>query len=184
MLLVICYLQSIGFIPSLQCPHFLNLHGIDVDPYQKQHHGIGGFNTIFVSSAIVHQYGIWKILEKFEHVPTSFLLSGFYTFWGYHFPLGGVTASIRGIDNYMFGSCMFRNSKNWRMSIEDPFQTHDSHSPHDLGYSMDVEGQDKVMRELKIAAVIMKKMLTSNELFFNCKIYNTFKQTMTKKEVN
>lgn len=35
----------------------------------------------------------------------------------------------------------WHNGKRWRLSVEDPFETIESHRPHDLGQVMTIDGQ-------------------------------------------
>lgn len=167
MVLVIFYLQCIGFVPCLQCPNFLKLHGVEPDVKKNRWHGIDGLNTAYVSSLIVQQRAIWKTPDKFLGVPTSFLLSGFFTFYASHFSYQSTAVSIR-LGKCILQKTVFQSARLWRMCIEDPFETHDSHCPHDLGTHLSQRGQAIVLNELKNAAEQMSTMFASNTVILAC----------------
>ena len=164
--LVIFYLQCIDFIPNLQCPQLMEAHGMVPDP-QDRWSTIDGLKTVFVSSAIVKQKDLWKPNETFATSSVSWLLMGFFNFYAQQFPFESAAVSIR------HGKCViqksvFRSARLWRMCIEDPFETHDSHAPHDLGTPLTMEGQFKINEYLTEAAESMTRMLDKCETITDC----------------
>jgi len=120
-----------------------------------------------VTSLIVQQRAIWKTPKRFLGIPVSFLLSGFFTFYAYHFPYQSTAASIR-LGRCMLQKTVFQSARLWRMCIEDPFETHDSNCPHDLGIHLSLTGQAIVLNELKNAAEQMSTMFANNTVILAC----------------
>lgn len=179
MVLVIFYLQCIGFVPCLQCPIFLKRHGIVPDPTRNRWHGIDGLNTVFVSSLMVQQRAIWETPPKFSDVPSCFLLYGFWNFYANYFPFQSTAVSIR-LGKCMLQKTVFQSARLWRLCIEDPFETHDSHCPHDLGTHLSQRGQEIVMNELKDVTSLMSRMLASNTTISSCfKTYFNSKESLS-----
>ena len=160
MILVIFYLQCIGFLPTLQCPKFMEAHGERYDPKNRMH-TVNGLRTIFLTSDIVLKHDIWKQPEHFKTTPVSGLLAGFFLFYARHFPQETTAVSIR-LGNLTLQKTVFKSSRLWRLVVEDPFETHDSSYPHDLGVPLSDVGQVKVTSALQEAANKMEKM------YINC----------------
>ena len=157
-ILVIFYLQCIDFLPILQCPKFMKAHEEHFDKNNRLHF-VNGLNTHFVTSLKVEQTGIWKVPDRFAETPVSVLLAGFFMFYAHHFPKHSVAVSIR-LGKCVLQKSVFRSARLWRLCIEDPFETHDSHCPHDLGTPMNEEGQARVSQALADAANQMENMFT------------------------
>ena len=158
MILVIFYLQCIEFVPVLQNPQFMAEHEVYHDKNIRSH-CVNNLNTHFVTCEKVKQVGLWKLCNRFDETTVSVLLAGFFMFYARHFPKHTTAVSIR-LGKCMLQKSVFRSARLWRLCIEDPFETHYSHCPHDLGTPMNEYGQEKVTKALTSAAVKMEHMFT------------------------
>ena len=162
--LVVFYLQCIGFLPALQCPVLMEQHGFQPDQEGNPWHAINGLETFYLFSDMVKSKGIWEQPSRFKHTKMPHLLYGFFNFYSNIFPQQTVAVSIR------FGKCMLqktsfrKTSKMWRLCVEDPFETFDSHCPHDLGCHLDEPGQAKVMQQLTQATITLGNILRQDSL--------------------
>ena len=156
MVMVIFYLQCIEFLPNLQCPHFMEAHKVRFDPTNRMH-TVNGLRTVYLSSESVLQHGIWQQPEQFKSTPVSAFLAGFFLFYARHFPHETTAVSIR-LGNLSLQKTVFKSSRLWRIVVEDPFETHDSPCPHDLGTPLNDHGNIKVTKALHEAADRMEKM--------------------------
>jgi DNA polymerase sigma len=174
MVMVIFYLQCIDFVPNLQCREFMEKHGVldsnndDLLSSRNRMNNINGLKTIYLHHDIVLAKGVWKQPRHFESISVSALLLGFFTFYARYFSQETASVSIR-LGNMSLQKTVFSKSSNlWRIVIEDPFETYDSHIPHDLGTPMDEKGQEKVTKALQEAANTMEKMFTSCHEIVDC----------------
>ena len=125
--LVVFYLQCIGFLPVLQCPKLMEEHNFKPDLERNSWHSVNSLKTYYLSSDDILQNDKWKQPSRFTNTTVPELLYGFFSFYSDIFPQETVAASIR------VGSCSAhkasfqKSSKLWRMSVEDPFETFDSH---------------------------------------------------------
>mmetsp|Transcript_14205 Transcript_14205/g.21518 ORF Transcript_14205/g.21518 Transcript_14205/m.21518 type:complete len:353 (-) Transcript_14205:133-1191(-) len=124
-------------------------------------HCVNNLNTHFLTCAKVQQVGIWKMPERFAETNMSVLLAGFFTFYARIFPRHSTAVSIR-LGKCVLQKSVFKSARLWRFCIEDPFETHYSYCPHDLGTPMNEYGQTRVTRALRDAADQMDRM------FINC----------------
>mmetsp|Transcript_2023 Transcript_2023/g.2281 ORF Transcript_2023/g.2281 Transcript_2023/m.2281 type:complete len:1010 (+) Transcript_2023:90-3119(+) len=158
MIMVIFYLQCIGFVPVLQCPRFMEQHNVYYDSNNRWHN-VNYLRTHFVISDRIREAVIWKLPEQFVDTSVSILLAGFYIFYYRYFPQHTTAVSIR-LGKCVLQKSVFRSAKLWRLCIEDPFEVHDSHCPHDLGTPMNEDGQERVTNALRDAAHRMEEMLS------------------------
>lgn len=158
MILVIFYLQCLDFLPNLQCPVFMEEHGFYYDENSRLHN-IDDLRTHFLTSTHVKQVGKWKVPEKFGETPVSVLLAGFFFFYARHFPKHITAVSIR-LGKCVLQKSVFKSCRFWRLCIEDPFETHDSHFPHDLGTPMNEGGQSRVTKALTETADMIETMFS------------------------
>jgi len=154
--MVVFYLQCIEFLPNLQCPHFMEAHNVRFDPTNRMH-TVNGLKTVYLSSESVLQHEIWQQPEQFKSTPVSALLAGFFLFYARHFPHETTAVSIR-LGNLSLQKTVFKSSRLWRIVVEDPFETHDSPCPHDLGTPLNDHGNIKVTKALHEAADRMERM--------------------------
>ena len=166
MIMCIYYLQCIGFLPTLQCPKLMKAHELKFDPENRMH-TVNGLCTVYLNSEIVMNRGIWQQPDYFKTTPVSGLLSGFFLFYAHHFPQETAAVSIR-LGNIDLQKTVFRSSRLWKLVVEDPFETHDSSCPHDLGTPMSDIGNVRVKDALEEAAKKMGKMFIDCEEIENC----------------
>ena len=120
-------------------------------------HSINDLRTVFLTSTCIKQRGIWSQPEQFKKTPVAGLLAGFFIFYARHFPQETVAASIR-LGKMSLKKTVFKTCRFWRLACEDPFETHDSHFPHDLGIPLDPLGQLRIKRALDEAADTMERL--------------------------
>ncbi|KAL9184310.1 hypothetical protein ACHAXT_002396 [Thalassiosira profunda] len=156
--MVVFYLQSIGLLPALQCPQMMEEH--DFAPDTTNHwHSVNGLETHFLSKEMVTKRRIWEPSPHVADANTATLLLGFFRFYANVFPTQTVAGSIR------YGTCSLQKtafhqtSKSWRICIEDPFETFNSHCPHDLGIHVKEDGQRKINDHLLGAAMAMEALM-------------------------
>jgi hypothetical protein len=146
--LVIFYLQCIGFLPNLQSPSLMEAVGLIPDPQKNYWHSVNSLDTCTLTwDALKHQQA-WNMPQEFEEVSIPALLYGFYEFYGFRFPWTFAVSikqgSIRLPKLSTRKVCCF-------FSIEDPFETYDSHCPHDLGTPTNESGSDFLITYLRDA---------------------------------
>jgi len=166
MIMVIFYLQIIGFVPNLQCDLLMDECGVKFDP-KNRFHSVDGLRTVFVTCDELFDANVWTMPEIFKTTPTSCLLAGFFTFYSKIFPWETTAISIR-LANLSLQKTVFRSCRLWRMVIEDPFEIHNSHIPHDLGIPMNEGGQNKIYAELRNAANDMQAIFMKREHIVDC----------------
>jgi DNA polymerase sigma len=156
--LVIFFLQCIDFVPNLQSPDLMRKHGFT----PSKRNSIDGMQTAFLTWDLINRRKLWKRPTIFNPLPVSFLLYGFFSFYANFFPHQFMTVAIRE------GKCVltklsFQSSRLWRMSIEDPFETHDYRHPHDLGTHLNQKGQTKISNAFQNSYISMKNFLLGEE---------------------
>lgn len=129
--MVVFYLQCIGFIPNLQCPKLMKQTGLQrkSDEYW---HNVNDLDTQYLTFEQVSK--VWTRPERFGMEPLSntALLYGFFNFYAIGF-VGTVSmVSIKRGNEEILPKTVFRKCSPF-FCIEDPFETFDSHMPHDLG---------------------------------------------------
>jgi hypothetical protein len=79
---------------------------------------------------------------------------GFFQFYAHDFPQCTTAVSIRHFPNVVPKT---RSDKPllWRLCIEDPFETFDSHMPHDLGIHINFGGQQRIHAALHESLVTL-----------------------------
>eukprot|EP00584_Thalassiosira_punctigera_P020691 CAMPEP_0172567216 /NCGR_PEP_ID=MMETSP1067-20121228/115099_1 /TAXON_ID=265564 ORGANISM="Thalassiosira punctigera, Strain Tpunct2005C2" /NCGR_SAMPLE_ID=MMETSP1067 /ASSEMBLY_ACC=CAM_ASM_000444 /LENGTH=379 /DNA_ID=CAMNT_0013358513 /DNA_START=102 /DNA_END=1241 /DNA_ORIENTATION=- len=160
--MVVFYLQCIGFVPVLQCPQLIEEHDCKPD-LTGNWHNVNGLNTFYLKKEQIKRK-IWECSSEVDNKNMAMLLYGFFRFYSHVFPQQTMAASIR------FGKCSLQKtsfhqtSKLWRLCLEDPFETCNSHCPHDLGCHVKEEGQKKINEHLtratkELAALMQQTML-------------------------
>jgi len=136
--MVIYYLQCIGIVPNLQDPTLMSQCGVVPNP-NNPFHCVDGLSTAFVTWDQVWRGGHWESplsdpsYSLLKDIPVTALFYGFFDFYLYIFPRASMAVSIRLGANSTMLKTEFENSRFSRLCIEDPFETFDSHCPHDLG---------------------------------------------------
>ena len=160
--LVIFFLQCIEFTPNLQSPSLMCLHDFNPD----QNHLIDEMNTAFLTSTLIKQRQLWTMPSKFESTPVSLLLYGFFSFYASFFPHYLMTVSIKE-GRIALTKFSFKSSNLWRLSIEDPFETHDSSNPHDLGIPLSTKGQKRIAAAFQYSAERLREFLLDDDTEIN-----------------
>lgn len=137
MILVIFYLQNIGFVPNLQSKALLNRVKRTGDKYWDN---VNNLDTAFLSWEEVSQ--IWKIPDGMKDTSVFLLFHGFFDFYSTIFPSSVYMVSISRVE-WKPKTC-FRRSSAF-LCIEDPFELYDSHVPHDLTLPVGEKNQSKIM---------------------------------------
>lgn len=154
--LAIFYLQQIRMMPNLQCRKLMAKAGFEAG--NDTLHRVNALDTAYVPWEQVKRMNAWEPHQELKDAPLSVLLYGFFHFLSMHFPYGLYAASIR--TNAAIPKPAFRKCSLSFFCIEDPFETVDSHCPHDLGGPANVKGQREIMTclaeaERQIRAVLM-----------------------------
>ena len=128
----------------------------DVTQNEKNYwHCVNKLDTWSLTWEDVHLSNAWIPPKEFLHLPVSVLLYGFFEFYGFRFPPMYCAVSIKAgaIVNLKGG-----HKQNF-LCIEDPFETFDSHSPHDLGNPAgESKGRD-IMEFLRDSESHLRKLL-------------------------
>lgn len=157
MILVIHYLQQIGVLPNLQCAELMKKAGFEPDPS----HAVNALNTAFLPWEQVKQMNVWDQPAELDDVPVSVLLHGFFRYMSMHFPSRLLAASIQtssSIPRPLSPKCSLSF-----LCIEDPFETFDSHCPHDLGSPANSNAQSEIMTLLAEAECHVRTVLLGGE---------------------
>eukprot|EP00536_Pseudo-nitzschia_multiseries_P010065 jgi/Psemu1/202310/e_gw1.295.42.1 len=138
--LVIYYLQCIGFVPNLQCPVLMKKCDYE-NRSNKRRDNINNFDTAYLKwKGQVEK--VWERAPKVDesYPSVSILLFGFFQFYSQEFPMHVSMVSIKRGGTLRFPKTMFHDRASLHLCIEDPFETYDSHYPHDLGAPADEKG--------------------------------------------
>lgn len=155
--LVIFYLQCLDFVPNLQCKDLMRAVGFQPDPQGNYWHSVNRLETFYMTWEEVKSSGAWTQPSKYCDTPHSVLLYGFFEFYSCRFPLGSFAVSIKQgrICTLKLAS---RKSK-LIYCIEDPFETFDSHYPHDLGTPANETGTREILECMANAEEHLRKIL-------------------------
>jgi hypothetical protein len=156
--MVVFYLQCIGNLPVLQCPMMIKEHGQQFDPSDPWHF-INGLETFYLTKDVVVSKNRWKRSSHANHENVGVLLYGFFNFYSCVFPDETVAPSIRFGKISLQKTALHSTSKLWRLSIEDPFETCNSHCPHDLGCHVNEDGRKRMNKALVGAKNSFEKFL-------------------------
>eukprot|EP00536_Pseudo-nitzschia_multiseries_P014864 jgi/Psemu1/216123/e_gw1.778.45.1 len=159
--LVVFYLQCIGFLPNLQSPALMDAVGLVPDPEGNYWHFVNNLDTCTVNWETITRAKLWTLPSDFEEVPLSLLLYGFFEFYSKRFPFGTHAVSIKRANLNL--SKLATRKASLFFSIEDPFETYDSHCPHDLGSTANDYGSKKIMDCLSDAEDYLRKLLCSEK---------------------
>lgn len=140
--LVIFYMQSLGMLPNLQCRNLMEEAQFQVDPEHVPAHCVAALDTAYLSCEEV--CGVWARPEEFKDIPISVLFYGFVHFYSGHFPRSLYATSIR-LGGKPLPKAVFRKSWLCFLGVEDPFETHASHCPHDLGSHASEKGGAEIL---------------------------------------
>jgi hypothetical protein len=146
--LVIFYLQNIGFLPNLQSPLLMEAVGLIPDPQNNYWHAVDSLDTCTLTWNALKQHQVWNMPKEFEELSIPALLYGFYEFYGFRFPWTFAVSIKQG--TIILSKLVNRKVCSF-FSIEDPFETYDSHCPHDLGTPAKESGSSFLMNCLRNA---------------------------------
>ena len=166
--LVVFYLQCIDMVPALNCPKTMESHQLQHDPTNPWH-SINGLQTVYLTKDMVTEKNIWQRSSHVIHTNPAILLYGFFNFYSAIFPQHTVAASIRFGEMSLQKTCLHQSSRLWRICVEDPFETCDSHCPHDLGCHVKEDGQKRINKCLvqakkMLASVLQKEVVSDNDV--------------------
>jgi hypothetical protein len=154
--LVIFYLQCLNFVPNLQCPNLMKAVGVTPDPEQFWH-SVNNLDTCSLLLNQVVQANAWKQPEELKDIPVTGLLYGFFEFYSHRFPSPFFAISIkRGDVSLPKLTCRKRSVF---FCIEDPFETFDSHCPHDLGTPANEGCANEMYRYLREGEAYLREIL-------------------------
>ena len=141
--LVIFYLQCIGFVPNLQCSSMMREcnHEMGEGRSKRRQDNINSLNTAYLNWR-GQADRVWKRSKEIDDAygSVSLLLYGFFRFYSREFPIHLYMVSIKRGGNIRIPKTMFSDRASLHFCIEDPFETYDSHFPHDLGRPADETG--------------------------------------------
>ena len=160
--LVVYYLQCIGFLPNLQSSSLMKAAGIVPEPATNYWHFINNLDTCALTWEAVRGGKLWVMPPEFDKLPLTLLLYGFFEFYSSRFPYGTHAVSIRR-GNISLSKLATRKVNLFFFSIEDPFETYDSHCPHDLGIPANEYGSMKIRNCLRDAEDFLRKVLCSEK---------------------
>ncbi len=165
--MVIFYLQCIGFVPNLQCPALMRecKHEMGWGKSRRRQDNINNLNTAYLKwNGQVDR--VWKrpkeIDEKFSSV--SMLLYGFFRFYSHEFPSHMYLVSIKRGGEARIPKTVFPDRASLHICIEDPFETYDSHFPHDLGRPADEAGSMLISRCLHNSEEHLRRFLFGGDI--------------------
>jgi Cid1 family poly A polymerase len=159
--MVVFYLQCIDFVPNLQCPKLMQKVGFQRDP-SAYWHNVCDLDTFYLTSEQAKQE--WKRPEHFDSHPVSnvALLYGFFHFYASLFQRQSCMVSIkRGKDNILPKTSF--NKCTPFFTIEDPFETFDSHCPHDLGVPVQESQCHNILACIEETEEHMRKLLLRHD---------------------
>jgi hypothetical protein len=155
--LVIFYLQCIGFVPNLQSADLMKVVGFVPDPEGNIWHSVRKLDTWYLLWEQLQSENAWSPGLNLSEVSVSALLYGFFEFYSRRFPGGGFAVSIKKGAVYL--PKIESNKTKLFLSIEDPFETYDSHCPHDLGSPAAENGTRDLLEFLHNAESHLRQIL-------------------------
>lgn len=157
----IFYLQCIGFVPNLQCRELMANHGFERDP-ENWSHCANDLDTCFLPWDIVAKQNDWFPPEELKDTPVTLLMYGFFDFYAKYFPKMLFAVSIRE-GGIKLPKATFEKVSVQIPCIEDPFETHCSHTPHDLSRPAGEAGHVVIAKALNESEEFLRNTLTGGE---------------------
>ena len=152
-ILCIFYLQNIGFVPNLQSAELMAKTKLAFDKTNRWH-CINNLDTRYVEWR--HASAFWSQPEELATVSVSALLYGFFRFYASQFPFNLYLISIKRAEEGFLPKTVFRRCSRG-LVIEDPFETYDSHCPHNLGGHASDSGMLKIIECFRKAEEHLQK---------------------------
>lgn len=156
----IFYLQCIGFVPNLQCREFMSQHEFELDP-DNWSHFVNDLDTGFMPWNIVTEKNVWKQPDEWKDTPVALLMYGFFHFYAKHFPKALFSVSMRE-GSIKIPKTAFDKARMETLCIEDPFETHCSHTPHDLGRPAGDIGHPVIAKALAESELVLHDVLSGD----------------------
>jgi hypothetical protein len=156
--MVIFYLECVGLVPNLQDPKLMEKAGVSRDPKGNHWHRVNNLDTFFLTWE--QASAVWEQPTVPSQWSSTALLYGFFRFYARDFPCSLFAVSIkRGRDSLLPKTSLQKCSVFY--CIEDPFETFDSHCPHDLGTPAGEVGTKTLVRCLQEAESYCRETLLS-----------------------
>ena len=160
--MVIFYLQCIGFVPNLQCPRLMREcnHDMGWGESKQRQDNINNLNTAYLKWKGQADRA-WKRSQEVDDAydSVSMLLFGFFRFYSQEFPIHLYLVSIKRGGTIRLPKTMFLDRASLHLCIEDPFETYDSHFPHDLGTPADGAGSMFISRCFRNSSEHLRQVL-------------------------
>ncbi|GAX16538.1 terminal uridylyltransferase [Fistulifera solaris] len=154
MCLVVFYLQHVGLVPNLQDKELMAKAGVVRDDANRKH-SVNNLDTVYAEWQQVSS--TWTPAEGVANISVSELLYGFFQFYA-QFPKLFLISIKRSpsmtLPKTVFRKCFFG------FAIEDPFETYDSHMPHNLGNHAQEAGMRRIIQSLKESEKYARECLT------------------------
>lgn len=154
-ILTIFYLQQIGLLPNLQSEDLMKKANFKCD-FNDPLNRVNALNTSFVPWKRVKAANAWRQPDELKDMPMCVLLYGFFHFLTKHFPTAFMAVSIR--TDYLPKAISGKSTLSF-FSIEDPFETYESHCPHDLAGPACPHGQAEIWNLLQHGEKYLKSAL-------------------------
>ena len=155
--MVVFYLQCLGFVPNLQCRKLMQKAGLFPNPEGNYWESVNNLDTCFLKWEQVQQAHAWQQPDDLKDLSVSALLYGFFEFYSKRFPFALFAIAIKRGDVSLPKLVFPRRSLFF--CIEDPFETYESHCPHDLGTPANESGARHVLKYLREAEAHLRGVL-------------------------
>jgi Cid1 family poly A polymerase len=135
--------------------------GLQRDP-RHYWHNVNDLDTVFLTCEQAKQ--VWKRPEHFDSHPISnvALLYGFFNFYVSIFKRQSCMVSIKRGKETVYPKTCFPKCNPF-FTIEDPFETFDSHCPHDLGVPVQETQCHNILACLEEAEKHMRELLLRHD---------------------
>lgn len=137
-------------------------HGFHLNPATNWRHRVNDLDTGYLPWGIVAAKNIWKQPAEFKSTPVTLLIYGFFHFYAKQFPRTLYAVSIRegqvSLPRSSFEKAILSN-----LCIEDPFETHCSHCPHDLGRPANESGHKAISEVFVDAETYLRCVLEGGD---------------------
>ena len=141
--MVIFYLQCIGFVPNLQCSSMMREcnHEMGWGKSRRRQDNINNLNTAYLKW-IGQADRVWKRSPEVDeaYASVSMLLYGFFRFYSQDFPFYLYLVLIKRGGKYQLPKMIYPDCASLHLCVKDPFETYNSHFPHNLGTPTDEGG--------------------------------------------
>lgn len=159
--MVIFYLQCIGFVPNLQDTALMEKVDFVPNPSSNVWHCVRKLDTWYLSWDRVQKAGAWSSPTHLSDTPICVLLYGFFEFYSRRFPSGLRVVSIK--EGAIHKLKLDSKKAALFFSIEDPFETYDSHCPHDLSAPASETGIREMMEYFSDAEIHLRDILVGGD---------------------